>query len=84
MNPFISSTDDSLRRLKPGYEAPVCIVASLGNNTNEPSRNRSVLIGLVKENDNLLSLLSSGLVTEKRYLGIELSIDCFLLFSLKQ
>ena len=30
INPFISSTNDSLRRLKPGFEAPVCIVTSLG------------------------------------------------------
>lgn len=52
MNPFISSTDDSLRRLKPGYEAPVCIVTSLGKERNEPSRNRSVLIGLVKDKQN--------------------------------
>ncbi|MDU2665480.1 MAG: glutamine synthetase, partial [Clostridium perfringens] len=30
MNPFISATTDSLKRLKPGFEAPVCIVTSLG------------------------------------------------------
>ena len=30
INPFISSTIDSLNRLKPGFEAPVCIVTSLG------------------------------------------------------
>ena len=30
MNPFISSTNNSLKRLKPGFEAPVCIVTSLG------------------------------------------------------
>lgn len=52
MNPFISATDDSLRRLKPGYEAPVCIVTSLGKEKGEPSRNRSVLIGLVKDTQN--------------------------------
>lgn len=52
MNPFISATDDSLRRLKPGYEAPVCIVTSLGKEKDEPSRNRSVLIGLVKDKQN--------------------------------
>ena len=28
INPFISSTNDSLNRLKPGFEAPVCIVTS--------------------------------------------------------
>ena len=52
MNPFISSTDDALRRLQPGYEAPVCIVTSLGKQKNEPSRNRSVLIGLLKDKEN--------------------------------
>lgn len=52
MNPFISSTKDSLNRLKPGYEAPVSIVTSLGIDENTPSRNRSVLIGLVRDNDN--------------------------------
>lgn len=52
INPFISSTDDSLRRLKPGYEAPICTVTSLGKEKNEPSRNRSVLIGLVKDKQN--------------------------------
>ena len=39
INPFISSTTDSLNRLKPGFEAPVCIVTSLGTDPSEPSRN---------------------------------------------
>jgi glutamine synthetase len=29
INPFVSATNDSLNRLKPGFEAPVCIVTSL-------------------------------------------------------
>lgn len=49
INPFISATNDSLRRLKPGFEAPVCIVTSLGHTVEEPSRNRTVLIGLVRD-----------------------------------
>jgi glutamine synthetase len=49
INPFISATNDSLRRLKPGFEAPVCIVTSLGHSVEEPSRNRTVLIGLVRD-----------------------------------
>ena len=49
MNPFISSTHDSLKRLKPGYEAPVCIVTSLGNDATIPSRNRTVLVSLIKD-----------------------------------
>ncbi len=52
MNPFISATHDSLNRLKPGYEAPVSIVTSLGLNEETPSRNRSILIGLVRDTDN--------------------------------
>ena len=49
MSPFISSTNDSLKRLKPGFEAPVCIVSSLGIDYEKPSRNRSVLIALIKD-----------------------------------
>lgn len=52
LNPFISSTNNSLRRLKPGFEAPVCIVTSLGLSPNNPSRNRSVLIGLIRDINN--------------------------------
>ncbi len=32
-NPFVSSTTDAFNRLKPGFEAPVCIVTSLGDIT---------------------------------------------------
>jgi len=49
LNPFVSSTTDALRRLKPGFEAPVCIVTSIGRSVEVPSRNRSVLIGVVRE-----------------------------------
>jgi len=52
INPFISSSTDSLNRLKPGYEAPVCIVTSIGHTEEQPSRNRTVLIGLIRELDN--------------------------------
>lgn len=55
MNPFISSTHDSLKRLKPGYEAPVCIVTSLGNDAKIPSRNRTVLISLIKDINSKMS-----------------------------
>lgn len=50
INPFISHSNSALKRLKPGYEAPVSIVASLGHSPEEPSRNRTVLVGLVKGN----------------------------------
>ena len=43
INPFVSATNDSLNRLKPGFEAPVCIVTSLGHTPKVPSRNRTVL-----------------------------------------
>ena len=49
INPFVSSSTDSLNRLKPGYEAPVCIVTSLGRSAAEPSRNRTILVGLVRD-----------------------------------
>ncbi|CAM2789992.1 glutamine synthetase [Hathewaya histolytica] len=49
INPFISSTNDSLKRLKPGFEAPVCIVTSLGHEVNIPSRNRTILIALIRD-----------------------------------
>lgn len=52
INPFVSFTSDSLKRLKPGYEAPVCIVTSLGQSPSEPSRNRTILVGLVRDREN--------------------------------
>ena len=55
MNPFISSTNNSLKRLKPGFEAPVCIVTSLGTSPKNPSRNRSVLVGLIRDINNPLA-----------------------------
>lgn len=55
INPFVSATNDSLRRLKPGFEAPVCIVTSLGHSVDMPSRNRTILIGLVRDTQNPLA-----------------------------
>ncbi|MBN7773228.1 glutamine synthetase [Clostridium aminobutyricum] len=55
LNPFITSTNDAFNRLKPGYEAPVCIVTSIGHTTEQPSRNRTVLVGLVRDSNNPLS-----------------------------
>ncbi|WP_196604604.1 type I glutamate--ammonia ligase [Pectinatus haikarae] len=49
INPFVSSTNDSLNRLKPGFEAPICIVTSLGHKPEVPSRNRTILAGLVRD-----------------------------------
>lgn len=55
INPFVSATNDSFKRLKPGYEAPVCIVTSLGRSLEEPSRNRTVLVGLIRDTKNPIS-----------------------------
>ncbi|MGF6375970.1 glutamine synthetase [Clostridiales Family XIII bacterium PM5-7] len=52
INPFVSSSNDAFNRLKPGYEAPVCIVTSLGRSVTEPSRNRTVLVGLIRDINN--------------------------------
>lgn len=49
INPFVSSNYDALQRLKPGFEAPVCIVTSLGFTKDVPSRNRTILVGLVRD-----------------------------------
>ena len=49
INPFVSATNDSLNRLKPGFEAPVCIVTSLGHAPHTPSRNRTILTGLIRD-----------------------------------
>nr|WP_253198200.1 glutamine synthetase [Clostridium sp. CF011] len=55
INPFVSSTNDSLRRLKVGFEAPICIVTSLGHSVDIPSRNRSILLALIRDLDNPLA-----------------------------
>ena len=52
INPFVSATNDSLNRLKPGFEAPVCIVTSLGHTPKVPSRNRTILAGLIRDLEN--------------------------------
>lgn len=52
---FITASNDAFNRLKPGFEAPVCIVASIGHDLNTPSRNRTVLAGLIRDLDNPLA-----------------------------
>lgn len=55
INPFVTATNDSLRRLKPGFEAPICIVTSIGHSVDVPSRNRTILVGVVRDLENPLA-----------------------------
>lgn len=55
INPFITASNDAFNRLKPGFEAPVCVVTSLGHSPKIPSRNRTVLAGLVRDLNNPLA-----------------------------
>ena len=52
LNPIVTCTNDGFERLVPGFEAPVCIVTSLGHTYEIPSRNRSVLVGLIRDAKN--------------------------------
>ncbi len=52
---FVSASNDAFNRLRPGFEAPVSIVASTGRDVSQPSRNRTVLVGLLRDMDNPLS-----------------------------
>ncbi|MGL5347772.1 MAG: glutamine synthetase [Peptostreptococcaceae bacterium] len=55
LNPLVTSSNDAFNRLVPGFEAPVCIVTSLGHRYDTPSRNRSILIGLIRDINNPLA-----------------------------
>jgi glutamine synthetase len=52
---LVTATNDAFNRLKPGFEAPVCIVASIGHDLTIPSRNRTVLAGLIRDQANPLA-----------------------------
>lgn len=52
VSPFIVQSNDAFRRLKKGYEAPICIVTSLGQTLEIPSRNRTILVGLIRDVEN--------------------------------
>ncbi len=52
INPFVTSSNDAFNRLKPGFEAPVCTVACIGHTVEVPARNRTVLIGLIRDMEN--------------------------------
>lgn len=53
--PFITASNDGFNRLKPGFEAPTHPVASLGRDVKTPSRNRTVLLGLIRNPHSPLS-----------------------------
>jgi glutamine synthetase len=55
LNPFVTSSNDAFNRLVPGFEAPVCIVTCLGHSYEVPSRNRSILVGLIRDTENPLA-----------------------------
>ena len=55
ISPFVSATTNAFQRLKPGYEAPICTVTSLGHSVDKPSRNRTVLTGLIRDMNNPLA-----------------------------
>lgn len=52
INPFVTATNDAFNRLKPGFEAPICTVTSLGHDVETPSRNRTILVGLIRDLNN--------------------------------
>jgi glutamine synthetase len=52
---FVTASNDAFNRLKPGFEAPVCIVSAVGHEVGMPSRNRTVLAGLVRDATNPLA-----------------------------
>lgn len=48
VNPFVTHSNSALKRLRPGFEAPISIAASLGISPASSSRNRSVLACLMR------------------------------------
>ncbi len=81
INPFISSNNDSFNRLKPGFEAPVCTTCSLGHSPAIPSRNRTILIALIRDLDNILATrfeLRSPNPGSNSYLTVASSVACMI------
>ena len=52
IDPFVSASNEAFKRLKKGFEAPISTVTSLGRDVNTPSRNRTVLLGLIRDEAN--------------------------------
>ncbi|MGE5529306.1 MAG: glutamine synthetase [Patescibacteria group bacterium] len=49
VSPLVTATNEGFNRLQPGFEAPVCPVAALGPAPGTATRNRTVLVGLVRD-----------------------------------
>ncbi|CDI48214.1 glutamine synthetase [Clostridium tetani] len=81
INPFVSSTNDAFKRLKPGFEAPTCIVTSIGRSVEVPSRNRTILVGVIRDIQKPLSTrfeLRSPNPHTNTYLAIASMYMCML------
>lgn len=81
MSPFIVQSNDAFRRLKKGYEAPICIVTSIGVSPEIPSRNRTILIGLIRDTGNPMATrfeLRSPNAHTNTYLAITTMMMCML------
>jgi glutamine synthetase len=55
ISPLANCTNDAYNRLKPGFEAPVSVVTSLGHTVEAPSRNRTILVGLIRDMRNSMA-----------------------------
>lgn len=78
---IVTNTSDGYNRLVPGFEAPVCTVTSLGHTYDVPSRNRSVLVGLIRDIDNPKTLrfeLRSPNPLSNKYLVMAGCYQCVL------
>ncbi len=81
INPFISVTTDAFLRLQPGFEAPTHAVASIGRDLHTPSRNRSVLLGLIRNSDSSVQTrfeIRSPNPHTNTYLCLSASYQCML------
>ena len=55
ISPLANCRNNAFQRLKPGFEAPVSICTALGHSVEKPSRNRTVLLGLIRDINNPLA-----------------------------
>ena len=67
--------------MKPGFEAPVCIVTSLGHKPELPSRNRSILVGLIRDLENPKATRFE-LRSPNPFTNIYLAVSCLYLTAL--